>query len=233
MAVATFRQQMLDIVEARHCKRHPLTDAWVRGELSRQQIGRWGIEHWHYTHDLHRLIGRILANCDQQEGRDMEIDNIADEQNAADPHNLQLLDFIDACGLDGEALIQRPPLPTTQGMRDWLLLLADRRSWQEAAAGFHVGMEAQLAQICDRLVPVLREHYGFDEHTIRFFVTHQTADVEHGGRALSVVEKYTPDELRPRVLQAVREGTEERWLYFDGVYIKWVMGYDLGAQGVP
>lgn len=230
MAVATFRQQMLDVVEERHCKRHPLTEAWVRGELSREQIGRWGVEHWHYTHDLHRLIGRILANCDQQEGRNMELDNLADEQNDADPHNRQLLDFIDACGLDGASLIQRPPLPTTQGMRDWLLLLADRRSWQEAAAGFHVGMEAQLAPICDRLVPVLREHYGFDERSIRFFVTHQTADVEHGGRALSVVEKYTPDELRSRVIEAIREGTEKRWLYFDGVYIKWVLGYNIGQQ---
>src|SRR5438309_6644021 len=46
---------MLDIVEERHCKRHPLTDAWARGELSREQIGRWAVEHWHYTHDLHRL----------------------------------------------------------------------------------------------------------------------------------------------------------------------------------
>lgn len=230
MAVATFRQQMLDVVEERHCKRHPLTEAWVRGELSREQIGRWGVEHWHYTHDLHRLIGRILANCDQQEGRNMELANLADEQNDADPHNRQLLDFINACGLDGESLIQRPPLPTTQGMRDWLLLLADRRSWQEAAAGFHVGMEAQLAPICDRLVPVLRDHYGFDERSIRFFVTHQTADVEHGGRALSMVEKYTPDELRPKVIEAIREGTEKRWLYFDGVYIKWVLGYNIGQQ---
>jgi len=62
---------MLDIVEERHCKRHPLTDAWARGELSREQIGRWAVGHWHYTHDLHRLIGRILANCDQQEGRNI------------------------------------------------------------------------------------------------------------------------------------------------------------------
>ncbi len=231
MAVATFRQQMLDIVEEHHCKRHPLIDTWVRGDLSRETLGRWAVEHWHYTHDLHRLIGRILANCDHQEGRDMEIDNLSDEQRGSDPHNRQLLDFVDACGLDSDELVQRPPLPTTQGMRDWLLLLADRRSWQEAAAGFHVGMEAQLAPICDRVVPVLREHYGFDEHAIRFFVTHQTADVEHGGRALHVVDKYTPDDLRDRVLEAIREGTDARWMYFDGVYIKWVLGYDLGGRG--
>lgn len=227
--ITTFRQQMLDVVEDRHCKRHPLTDAWAKGELSREQMGRWAIEHWHYTHDLHTFFGRILANCDQQEGRVMELDNLADEQNEDDPHNRQLLDFIDACGLDA-SLIERPPLPTTQALRDWLLLLCEKRSWQEAAAGFHVGMEAQLAAICDRLVPALRDHYALDARSIRFFVTHQTADLEHGGRALAVAEKYTPDALRPKVIQAVREGTEKRWLYFDGVYVRWVLGYNLGFQ---
>ena len=34
-----------------------------------------------------------------------------------------------------------------------------------------------------------------------------------------------------KVLQAIREGTDARWLYFDGVYIKWVLGYDLGGLG--
>ena len=227
--IATFRQQMLDVVEERHCKRHPLTDAWAKGELSREQMGRWAIEHWHYTHDLHTFFGRILANCDQQEGRVMELDNLADEQNEDDPHTHQLLDFVDACGLDA-SLTERPPLPTTQALRDWLLLLCEKRSWQEAAAGLHVGMEAQLSPICDRLIPALRDHHGFDERSIRFFVTHQTADLEHGGRALAAAEKYTPDALRPKVIQAVREGTEKRWLYFDGVYVRWVMGYNLGQQ---
>src|SRR5437870_2398365 len=143
--ITTFRDQMLNIVERRHCKRHPLTEAWAKGDLSREQIGRWAVEHYHYTRDLHTFFGRILANCDAQEGRNMELDNLADEQNPEDPHNRQLLDFVDACGLDSAELITQPPLPTTQALRDWLLLICEKRSWQEAAAGFHVGMEAQLA----------------------------------------------------------------------------------------
>src|SRR5437879_5854946 len=89
-----FRQQMLDTVERRHCKRHPLTEAWAKGELSKEQLGRWAIEHYHYTCDLHAFCGRILANCDVQDGRNMELDNLADEQNPEDPHNRQLLDFV-------------------------------------------------------------------------------------------------------------------------------------------
>lgn len=229
-ATTSFRQEMIDLVEQRHCRRHPLTEAWARGELTVEQLGLWAVEHYHFTNDLHVLFGRIIANCDEAEAREMELANLSDEQNPEDPHNRQLVDFIDACGLDTKTLIQRDPLPTTRALRDWLVLLCERRSWQEAAAGFHVGLESQLAGICDLWLPALQRHYTFDPRAIRFFATHQTADREHGGRALSVVEKHTPEALRARVLRAIWEGTERRWFYYDGVYLKYVMKYNLGGQ---
>jgi pyrroloquinoline-quinone synthase len=230
ITTATFRDEMLAVVEARHCKRHPLTEAWAKGELSQLQLGAWAVEHWHFTHDLYAFIGRIIANCDVSAGRAMEMENVREEEDPSDPHNSQLLDFVEACGVDSRSAITRPPLPSTRALRDWLYVLTDQRSWQEAVAGLHIGLESQLPQICDRIVPTLRDHYGFEERAIRFFVTHQTADVEHGGRALQIVEDHTPPELRPRVLQAIDEGTERRWFYFDGVYVKQVIGYNLGNQ---
>ncbi len=230
MVATTFANEMVQMVQRRHCVRHPLTEAWVRGELSREQLGRWGIEHYHYTKDLYFFIGRILSNCDVPEGRAIELENLAEEEDPEDMHNQQLLDFIAACGLEPAAAMKSDPLPTTKALRDWLQLLCEKRTWQEAVAGFHIGMESQFNTICARWAPVLREHYGFSEHERRFFDTHIGADEEHGRRALEVVDKYTPAELRPRVLQAIWEGTEKRWGYFDGVYIKNVLGYNLGNQ---
>ncbi len=230
MVATRFREEMVEMVGRRHCERHPLTEAWVRGELTREQLGRWGIEHYHFTCDLWRFFGRIIANCPVPAGRATELDNLADEEDPADAHNRQLLDFIAACGFDAQAAIAGEALPTTKALRDWLFLLCDRRTWQEAAAGIHVGLESQFGTICARIVPPLRDHYGFAPDAMRFFSTHVTADEEHGGRALEVLEAHTPSELRPRVLQAIWEATEKRWLYFDGVYLKHVLGYDLGHQ---
>jgi len=230
MVATTFADEMVAMVQRRHCVRHPLTEAWVRGELTREQLGRWAIEHYHYTRDLYFFIGRILSNCDVPEGRAIELENLAEEEDPRDMHNQQLLDFIGACGLDPVEAAKSDPLPTTKALRDWLQLLCEKRTWQEAVAGFHIGMESQFNTICARWAPVLREHYGFDEHERRFFDTHIGADAEHGRRAREVVAKYTPPELRPKVLQAIWEGTEKRWGYFDGVYIKNVLGYNLGNQ---
>jgi pyrroloquinoline-quinone synthase len=230
MVATTFRSEMAEMVNRRHCIRHPLTEAWARGELSREQLARWAVEHYHYTKDLYFFYGRIIANCPVPEGRAMELDNLADEENPDDVHNQQLLDFIAACGFEPEQAVQAEPLPTTKALRDWLTLLCEKRSWQEAVAGLHVGMESQFSTICARVAPVLRDHYGFSARERRFFDTHIGADEEHGRRAYDVVERHTPPELRPRVLQAIWEGTEKRWGYFDGVYLKYVLGYNLGNQ---
>ncbi|HEY7066884.1 MAG TPA: iron-containing redox enzyme family protein [Chloroflexota bacterium] len=230
MVATAFRDEMVAMVRRRHCVTHPLTDAWAEGKLSREQLGLWAVEHYHYTSDLWRFIGRILGNCPVPAARAVELDNLADEENPEDVHNDQLLDFITACGLDARQAIQQEALPTTKALRDWLFLLCDRRSWQESVAGFHIGMESQFNDICARVVPTLRDQYGFSPREMRFFATHVTADQEHGGRALDAVSQNTPPELRPQVLQAIWEGTEKRWGYFDGVYVKYVLGYNLGNQ---
>jgi pyrroloquinoline-quinone synthase len=230
MIATDFRTEMIETVQRRHCERHPLTEAWARGDLSREQLGRAMVEMYHYTWDVWRFIGRIVANCPIAEVRRNELANLAEEEDPLEPHNQQLLDFIAACGLDPHAAVQTPPLPTTQAHRDWLRLLCEHRTWQEAIGGFHIAMEWQLAGICARLVPALREHYQFEPRAIRYFVTHEGADEEHGSLAMDGVEKYTPPELRPKVLAAIEEATMRRWFFFDGIYVKWVLGYNLGEQ---
>jgi len=42
------------------------------------------------------------------------------------------------------------------------------------------------------------------------------------------VEKYArTEELRQRAVLAAREGAEKRWFYIDGIYVHYVLGYQL------
>ena len=118
-------------------------------------------------------------------------------------------------------------------MKDWLTLVTTRRGWVEALAGVSVGMESQNATIMPRLLPALRGHYGFSEDEIRYFTVHGEADVEHGGRSYDLVAKFaTTPELQNKVRQAVMEGTQRRWLWHDGLYIKHILGYPIDALSV-
>jgi pyrroloquinoline quinone (PQQ) biosynthesis protein C len=91
-------------------------------------------------------------------------------------------------------------------------------------------MESQLPTMVETILPAMREKYKFGEDDIRFFTLHYYADQEHGGRIYDLVGKYaTTPQIQEAVRQAVREGTQKRWLYYDGVYIKHVLKHPLDA----
>src|SRR5581483_3887796 len=114
MVATSFRNEMVDLVRRRHCVNHPLTEAWASGKLTREQLGLWAVEHYHYTRDLWRFIGRPLPNCAVAAGPAVELDNMADAAHPPAVHNDQLTDFSAARGRDPQRASQADPLPTTK-----------------------------------------------------------------------------------------------------------------------
>jgi len=111
---------------------------------------------------------------------------------------------------------------------DWAYILTRQRSLIESIAGKQIGMESQPPTLYGDIVPALREKYGCTAEQIAYFPVHVEADTEHGARAYALVEKYArTEELRQRAVLAAREGAEKRWFYIDGIYIHYVLGYQL------
>lgn len=225
-----FTRELKSIVDSRHCIHHPLVEAWAAGTLPKEVLGRWVQEHYHFTKDLWAFLAATYSNCPYQDARAAIMENLSEEEDPNDPHVEILLSFAAACGVSPEEIRSSKPMPTTWGLKDWLTVISTRRTWIESAAGMHIGMESQLPAMVEKILPALREKYHFDEQAIRFFTLHFYADQEHGGRIYELMAKYaiTP-ELQEAVKQAVREGTQKRWLYYDGVYIKHVLGYPVDA----
>jgi pyrroloquinoline-quinone synthase len=228
MAIATLRDQLRAAVESRHSRHHPYYQLWREGKLPREAIAGWVQEHYHFTKDVMWLIGPLLTETPYADVRELFGHNIAEEMDPRDPHIEILLRFGEAMGLDREAVKRSKPLPTTQAMLDWIYILTRQRSMVEAIAGLNIGMESQPPQLYGDIVPVLRDVYGCTDAQIAYFPVHVDADTEHGSRAYELVEKYSrTEEQRERAVLAAREGAEKRWLYIDGVYIHYVLGYKL------
>jgi pyrroloquinoline-quinone synthase len=225
-----FKQELKDIVDARHCVQHPLVQAWAAGTLPKEVLGRWAQQHYHFTKDLWAFLAATYSNCPYADARETIMENLTEEEDPRDPHVNILLGFAKACGISPEEIKASKPMPTTWGLKDWLTRISTHQPWIESAAGMHIGMESQMPTMAATIIPALREKYGMSEADIRFFTLHQQADQEHGGRIYELVAKYaTTPEVREAVKQAVREGTQKRWLYYDGVYIKYVLEYPIDA----
>jgi pyrroloquinoline-quinone synthase len=225
-----FKREVKAIVDARHCVNHPLVKAWAAGELPKEVLGRWAQEHYHFTKDLWAFLAATYANCPPADAREAILENLSEEMDPADPHVNILLGFAEACGVPAAEITASRPLPTTWGLKDWLTRISTRNSWIESAAGMHIGMESQMPTMAALIIPALREKYRMSEPDIRFFTLHHEADQEHGGRIYDLIGRYaTTPEIQEAVKNAVREGTQKRWLYYDGVYIKYVLGYPVDA----
>ncbi len=228
MAVATLRDEIRAAVESRHSRNHPYYQLWREGKLSREAIGGWVQEHYHFTKDIPWLIGPLMSEVPYADVRALFRENIDEEMDPRDPHIDILLRFGAAIGLDPEAIKRSKPLPTTQALLDWTYIITRQRSLVEAIAGLNIGLESQPPTLYGDIVPVLREKYGCTDAEIAYFPAHVEADTEHGSRAYALVEKYARSpESRARAVLAAREGAEKRWFYIDGIYIHYVLGHPL------
>jgi pyrroloquinoline-quinone synthase len=226
----SLRQRLLEALEPRHCKHHPLIQAWTRGELSRECMALWAKEHYHYTHAFVRWYALMIASCpvDWADARQVYVETIEEEYRPGAEHKNMVLRFAEACGADPEYIVRSRPLPSTQALRDYLELLTSRGQFLEMLVGQTIAQESQSVAMYPPILPALRQQ--FREEDIVFFTEHIDADEGHGGRALDVVEKYARPEEYDHLVEMVRRGADQRWFYFDGIYIQGVLGYPLGDR---
>jgi pyrroloquinoline-quinone synthase len=221
-----FRQELAAAVSARHSRLNPFTERWVKGELTRDQLGAWACQHYQYVGQFARWCAVIYGSCPDADARDFLLENIIEEESGTKHVDL-LIRFAEACGVSRAQVLSTPQLPSTRGLTAWCYETS-RQPFHVAAAGLLVGLESQVPGIYQRNLPPLRTHYGFTDHEVEFFAIHIEADEVHGERGYQIVERHcTTPEKQAEALQAVREATMMRWHYMTGLHRALVLKEDL------
>jgi pyrroloquinoline-quinone synthase len=226
-AVSTFRKELEDAVLERHCAHHPMTQKWARGELGRDAMMGWAVEHYHWVSNTtpanFAKMGEAPADV-----RAVLMENYLEERDPKNPHINIVLRFAEANGADIDEVKRGRGLPTTEAWVAWQRRVCKEEGWIAGVAATNIGTESQSPLLYSTVLPALREKYGFDEHTIEHFWLHVDADTEHGGRAFDLLEQYcTTRELQERAVHFARESAKMRWFYFDGIYLHYELGYKL------
>src|SRR5207245_525451 len=71
-----FRQRLEGAVAAKHSRMNPFTEKWVKGELSRAQLGSWACQHYQYVSQFARWCAAVYAECPDSDARDFLLENI-------------------------------------------------------------------------------------------------------------------------------------------------------------
>src|SRR5713226_7304615 len=221
-----FREELQAAILERHCANHPMTEKWARGELSRNALMGWGIEHWQWVSRIKPATFYRCANAPRDVVFAM-LDNWNEETDPARDHLDIVLRFAAANGADIDAVKAGRGLPTTEAWVAWQLNAAREHSWVAGVASL-AGTESQSPMLYSKVLPALRDVYKFPEEDIEHFWLHSEVDIDHGDRGFELLEKHcTTPELREMAIEFARESAKRRWFYFDGIYLHYELGYSL------
>src|SRR2546425_1190446 len=113
-----FRKQLEAAVNARHSRMNPFTEKWVKGELTRPQLGAWAAQHYQYVSQFPRWCAAVYAECPYPDARDFLLENIVEEESGVKHVDL-LIRFAEACGVSRGEVERTVQLPTTRALTAW------------------------------------------------------------------------------------------------------------------
>lgn len=229
-----FRKALEDAIKGNHSQKAPFTIAWAEGKLERKHFARWAENHYHYVGPFANYLAYIYHNTpdtpEYESAKDFILQNMYEEEIAADRHTDLLIRFAEACGTTRER-VQDPKnmTPTTLGLQSWCYAVAAREHFVVATAALVVGLESQVPDIYRKQTPVLREKYGFTDEEIEFFDLHIVSDEIHGERGYKIVlEHANTPELQQRCIDIVRIGADMRRSYTDALWREY-LEKDIGS----
>jgi len=211
--------------QPRHGGGHAFSRAWAAGELSREQLGRWAVQHFYYIDAVPQQFAALYARLPDLDARQHLLENLLGEEMPATPekrHPDLLLKFARACGLSNDyvraAEDRGDVLPTTRAMRAWVWELATIRTLSEACAGIMVALEGQLPTLYPKYVEAMRR-MGFSDDDLEFFHVHIVGDIEHAHVGLELCDRYaTTPALQRQAIAAVTASAQVRYSMLDGIY---------------
>jgi len=208
-----------------HGGAHPFSQAWANGELSREALGQWAIQHFYYIDAVPQQFGHLFCRYPDLDARQHLLENLLGEENPAKPesrHPGLLADFAVACGVNRGRLLSADEkgliLPATRAMRAWIWELTMVRHLAEASAGIMVALEGQLPTLYPKYVQAM-EAMGFKRAELEFFWVHIEGDEAHADIGLQLTARYaTTPELQDKAIAAVRASAAMRWQLLDGIW---------------
>jgi pyrroloquinoline-quinone synthase len=158
---------------------HPFYQAWSKGELTRDELREYASEYWHHVSAFPTYLSALHARLEDAPLRRTVLENLADEEGlpASRPHSDLWMDFAAGMGADDAAVRDRALQPETAA-----LVAHFRTVMQDAPASALASLytyESRVPAIARTKAEGLKQHYGADMATSRYFALHQVADVYH------------------------------------------------------
>ncbi len=198
---------------------HPFYRAWSAGELTREDLREYAADYYPHVAAFPGHLGELAARTRDGELRARILANRADELGAGGgpAHDQLWLDFAEGMGASREDVKQRKPLPEVAALVATFRRIASEGSPAAALAAFYA-YESQVPRVAEAKARGLKEHYGADARTCRYFTLHRTVDVQHAGVWREQLRSQASGiGSQEEALTAAEEAAKALWVVLDGI----------------
>jgi pyrroloquinoline-quinone synthase len=196
---------------------HPFYRAWTAGQLTRAQIGYYGLQYVHHVAAFPAYLTALHSRLPDGEMRRSILATAADEEVSGIAHADLWRQFIEAMGSlsqDETAIV----LPEVDHLVKTYTDFA-RSSSPASALGAFYAYESQVPRIAEEKLAGLKSFYGADDRGCEYFSLHMTADLHHAriwARLIDGAIAENPASAE-EALAGVRGGACALWDALDGI----------------
>ena len=193
---------------------HPFYTAWSRGELSREALGTYAEQYYHWVRAFPTWLSATHSNTTDLAARQAILANLVDEEQGTDNHPELWLRFCDALGLDRDAVTSAELLPET---REAIATMRRVCRDEPAPAGLAAlyAYESQQPEVMKTKREGLRDLYGVTAGH-EYFEVHEVLDIEHSAGERALIERMG-DGHEDAIAAAADQALGATYRILDGV----------------
>jgi pyrroloquinoline-quinone synthase len=221
MSLTAFLSELQSRINKYDLLCHPFYKAWSEGKLTGADLREYAAEYYQHVAAFPSYLSTFHARLEDGAMRKAVAENCADEEGigSADgrSHAELWMDFAAGFGGSEQDVRGRKSLPEMMQLVSEFRRIARVGSSAEALAAFYA-YESQVPRVAKEKVRGLKEMYGADNATCRYFTLHTTADVRHSQVWKDLLSKEVADEASAtRALDAAESAAQALWTALDGI----------------
>lgn len=200
---------------------HPFYQAWSAGELTREDLRDYAMDYYEHVRAFPSYLAAFALRLNEGELRRAVLANMRDEQGgedqAAESHSDMWLSFAEGMGAAKSGFNHRG-VPELKHLVCHFSRVAEEGTAEEALAAFYA-YESQVPRIAKEKDRGLRELYGADGNTTRYFTLHATADIYHANVWREQLGKRVSADpaTAETALDAAENAAKALWTALDGM----------------
>ena len=212
--------ELLDKIDAaiahKSLSKHPFYNYWRMGKLSREALQLYAAQYYRHVEAFPKHL-RVLAARTEGPIREIVLENLAEEENPANPHPKLWRDFAAAVGVNEEDITCCPSLPGTQTVVETFREIVGDRPVAEAVAALYA-YEAQVPEIATAKIEGLKKFYGVTSpKALAYFTVHEQADKAHRAAWRGWLEQHAYGD-EAEILATTNQALNALWGALDAVH---------------